>query len=87
MLARSLKAKIMSTSSAAHQVSSVAYVARFPLELFTALRTAAAQLATYIGQSAEERELKHQEAYLAQATDRYDLEYRIRELDRTRHAR
>ena len=77
----------MSTSSTARQVSSVADFARFSKELFTALRTAAAQLATYIGQSPEERELKHQEAYLAQATDRYDLEYRIRELDRTRHAR
>lgn len=77
----------MSTSSAAHQVSSVADFARFFQELATALRTAAAQLATYIGQSTEERELKRQEAYLAQATDRYDLEYRIRELDRTRHAR
>jgi hypothetical protein len=55
--------------------------------MVTALRTSAVRLATYIGQSAEERELKHQEAYLAQATDRYDLEYRIRELDRTRHAR
>lgn len=77
----------MSTSSAAHQLASVAYFARFLQELGTAVRTAAAELATYIGQSAEERELKHQEAYLAQATDRYDLEYRIRELDRTRHAR
>jgi DNA topoisomerase VI subunit B len=77
----------MSTSSAAHQVSSVADFARFSQELVTALRTAAAQLATYIGQTTEEREFKHQEAYLAQATDRYDLEYRIRELDRTRRAR
>ena len=77
----------MSTSSAAHQVSSVAGFARFSQELFTDLRTAAVQLATYIGQSPEERERKHQEAYLSQATDRYDLESRIRELDRTRHAR
>ena len=77
----------MSTSSAARQVSSVADLARFSRELVTALRSAAAQLATYIGQSVEERELKRQEAYLAQATDRYDLEYRIRELDRTRPAR
>jgi len=77
----------MSTSSATHQVSSFAGFARFSQELVTALRTAAVQLATYIGQSTEERELKHQEAYLAQATDRYDLEYRIRELDRTRRAR
>jgi hypothetical protein len=74
----------MSTSSAAH---SVADFARFSQELVAALRAAIAQLATYIGQSADERELKYQEAYLAQATDRYDLEYRIRELDRTRHAR
>lgn len=77
----------MSSSSVAHQVSSVSDFARFSQELVTALRAAVAQLATYIGQSAEERELKYQEAYLAQATDRYDLEYRIRELDRTRHAR
>jgi hypothetical protein len=87
VLAHSLKVKIMSTSSATHQVSLVAEFTRFSLELVTALRTAAVQLATYIGQSAEERELKYQEAYLAQATDRYDLEYRIRELDRTRRAR
>lgn len=77
----------MSTSSAAHQVSPVADFARFLQELGTTLRTAAAQLLTYIGQSTEERESKRQEAYLAQATDRYDLEYRIRELDRTHHAR
>jgi hypothetical protein len=77
----------MSASSAAHQVSFVTDFARFSLELVTSLRTAVAQLATYIGQSAEERELKYQEAYLAQATDRYDLEYRIRELDRTRRTR
>jgi hypothetical protein len=78
----------MSTSSAtAHHVSSVAEFVRFSQELVTALRAAAAQLATYMGQSTEERELKYQEAYLAQATDRYDLEYRIRELDRTRRAR
>jgi len=77
----------MSTSSAAHQVSSVTDFARFSQDLVTTLKTAAAQLATYIGQSSEERERKHEEAYLAQATDRYDLEYRIRELDRTRSAR
>jgi hypothetical protein len=77
----------MSTSSVTHQVSSVAAFARFSQDLVTALRTSAVRLAAYIGQSPEERELKHQEAYLAQATDRYDLEYRIRELDRTRHAR
>jgi DNA topoisomerase VI subunit B len=77
----------MSTSSASHPVSSIADFARFSQDLVTALRTAAAQLATYIGQSAEERERKHEEAYLAQATDGYDLEYRIRELDRTRYAR
>ena len=77
----------MSVSSIAHQVSPVAYFARCSQELVTALRTAAVRLAAYIGQSAEERERKHEEAYLAQATDRYDLEYRIRELDRTRHAR
>jgi hypothetical protein len=86
VLAYSLKGQIMLTSSAAHQVSPATF-ARFSQELVTALRTATAQLATYIGQSAEERELKYQEAYLAQATDRYDLEYRIRELDRTRKAR
>ena len=77
----------MSTSSAAHQVSSVSDFARFSQEMVTALRTATVQLVTYIGQSTEERESKRQEAYLAQATDRYDLEYRIRELDRTHHAR
>ena len=77
----------MSTSSAAHRVSSVAEFARFSRELVNALQTAVAQLATYIAQSTEERELKYQEAYLAQATDRYDLEYRIRELDRTGRAR
>lgn len=77
----------MSTSSATHQVSPVTDLARFLQELGTALRTAAAQLLTYIGQSTEERERKRQEAYLAQATDRYDLEYRIRELDRTCNAR
>ena len=77
----------MSTSSAAHRVSSVAEFVCFSQYLVTTLRTAAVQLATYIGQSTEERERKHQDAYLAQATDRYDLEYRIRELDRTRRAR
>lgn len=77
----------MSTSSAAHQGSAVTDFARFSQELVTTLRTSVAQLVTYIGQSAEQRELKYQEAYLAQATDRYDLEYRIRELDRTRRAR
>jgi hypothetical protein len=82
-----LKGKIMPASSVTQQVSLVASFARFSQDLVTALRTSAVRLATYIGQSAEERELKHQEAYLAQATDRYDLEYRIRELDRTRHAR
>jgi DNA topoisomerase VI subunit B len=87
VLAHLLKVKIMSTSSATRQVSSIADFARLSQDLVTALRTSAVRLATYIGQSTEERELKHQEAYLAQATDRYDLEYRIRELDRTRHAR
>jgi hypothetical protein len=77
----------MSASSAARQVSPSADFARFSQDLVTALRTAASQLMTYISQSTEERERKHQEAYLAQATDRYDLEYRIRELDRTRSVR
>lgn len=35
----------------------------------------------------EKRERGREEAYLAQSTDRYDLEYRIRELDRESRSR
>lgn len=35
-----------------------------------------------LAESSERRESKRQEAYLAEATDVYNLEYRMRELDR-----
>jgi hypothetical protein len=38
----------------------------------------------YLAQGAEARERARAEAYLAEALDCYDLEYRMRELDRAR---
>lgn len=35
-----------------------------------------------LAESPERRERERQEAYLAESTDLYDLEYRIRQLDR-----
>ncbi|KAB8042514.1 DUF3563 family protein [Janthinobacterium aquaticum] len=37
----------------------------------------------YLLQSDDHRERAYEEAYLAESTDRYDLEYRMRELSRS----
>jgi hypothetical protein len=39
-----------------------------------------------LAQSADDRERAREEAYLAEATDQYDLEFRMRELDRKNRA-
>ncbi|MBG6221240.1 MULTISPECIES: DUF3563 family protein [unclassified Janthinobacterium] len=42
----------------------------------------AKRLGTWLKQRSERRERAVEEAYLAESTDRYDLEYRMRELAR-----
>lgn len=51
------------------------------------VRKLVADFCEYLAQSAEARQHARDEAYLAEAVDRYDLEYRMRELDRARHSR
>ena len=43
---------------------------------------AAKRLGTWLAQNSDHRERAYEEAYLAESTDRYDLEYRMRELSR-----
>jgi hypothetical protein len=40
------------------------------------------RLFLFLTKSADERKKEHDDAYLAEATDLYDLEYRMRKLDR-----
>ena len=40
------------------------------------------RLFLFLTKSADERKKEREDAYLAEATDLYDLEYRIRKLDR-----
>ena len=39
-------------------------------------------ISDFLSQSPDHRERAYEEAYLAESTDRYDLEYRMRELSR-----
>ena len=41
----------------------------------------------FLSKNSEQREREREEAYLAQSTDRYDLEYRMRKLDRQSQSR
>jgi hypothetical protein len=41
----------------------------------------------YLAESPERREREREDAYLAESTDIYDLEYRMRELDRRNRQR
>ena len=43
---------------------------------------AAKRVGAWLNQSSDRRERAYEEAYLAESTDRYDLEYRMRELAR-----
>ena len=43
---------------------------------------AAKRVGAWLNHSSDRRERAYEEAYLAESTDRYDLEYRMRELAR-----
>lgn len=45
------------------------------------------RLFLFLTKSADELEKEHNDAYLAEATDLYDLEFRLRKLDRQRAVR
>lgn len=47
-----------------------------------AARTLLSRIQTFLTQTTEHRERAYEEAYLAESTDRYDLEFRMRELSR-----
>ncbi|HAT29724.1 MAG TPA: hypothetical protein DCW29_02375 [Janthinobacterium sp.] len=50
--------------------------------LIATVRSVATRVHTFFVQSAEHRERAYEEAYLAESVDRYDLEFRMRELAR-----
>ncbi len=50
--------------------------------IIATLAQVAKRVGTWLAQSSDHRERAYEEAYLAESTDRYDLEYRMRELAR-----
>ncbi len=50
--------------------------------LVAALSNIVKAIGAFLSQSPDHRERAYEEAYLAESTDRYDLEYRMRELSR-----
>lgn len=55
----------------------------FAAGVAAAARTLFSRIHTFLTQTAEHRERAYEEAYLAESTDRYDLEFRMRELARS----
>jgi predicted class III extradiol MEMO1 family dioxygenase len=79
------KERIMATSTMTFKSHSLAHEAWVAIEhAAVVVRTAVSDFCHYLAQSAEAREHARDDAYLAEAVDCYDLEYRMRELDRGR---
>lgn len=75
----------MLTHTADSSSLTFAHAARVVIKRAAAsVRAHVADICTYLAQSSEERQRAREEAYLAEAVDRYDLEFRMRELDRGR---
>lgn len=54
----------------------------FVADAVSTVRAALSRVRTFLTQSAEHRERAYEEAYLSESVDRYDLEFRMRELAR-----
>lgn len=77
----------MSTLTSASRHNSFGHAAYVAIEhAVVSLRKHVADFFHYLAQSAEARQRARDEAYLAEALDCYDLEYRMRELDRARNS-
>lgn len=75
----------MATSTMTFRSHSLVHDAYVAIEhAAVSVRTAVSDFCHYLAQSAEARQHARDEAYLAEAVDCYDLEHRMRELDRVR---
>lgn len=67
-------------------IQSIVHASRvFTDTIVASVRSGASHLQSFLTQSSEHRQATYEEAYLAESVDRYDLEYRMRELDRANH--